>query len=186
METSIIYPFISPVPSEYEKKKKGLSLFARELLSISAEKSGLKLGNLNKNDNGAPIPDKGIYWSISHKNSFAAAVCALYPIGIDIEYITPRTTALFSRIADKEEWGIFKDISWDNFYKIFTAKEAVLKMKGEGLKGLKKSRVQEILDDTHIMMQYEKEEILVESYVACRHIAAVTIPDNCTVQWGSL
>ncbi|MCD6391278.1 MAG: hypothetical protein J7L92_04730, partial [Dehalococcoidia bacterium] len=66
-----LFPVVMPVIKvghKFSGKEKVdyLSQSAREALKLSAEKSGVRLGELLKDENGAPCPVAGNYWSLSH------------------------------------------------------------------------------------------------------------------------
>jgi len=108
--------------------------YARLALRRSAELSGAPLEGWTQDPDGRPLPNDGWHWSISHKRQWAAGVVARTPVGIDIEHVIPRRDeALFDVIADADEWAIIGERSWENFYRIWTAKEAVLKANGFGI-----------------------------------------------------
>ena len=90
-------------------------------------------GPLEKDKNGAPLPSKGTYWSLTHKSANVAAVVAPRPVGIDIEVLRPCNPNLYQRIASAEEWDLAATVSDKNFFRYWTAKEAVLKAVGKGL-----------------------------------------------------
>ena len=104
-EPTIIHPVIMAVP-EPDRRLKGrhkvtaLRRIARKALYQSARYSGFTLGTLEKAENGAPLPSNGIYWSLTHKESYVAAVTAPQPIGIDIEKNRPFTEGLYRRLAE--------------------------------------------------------------------------------------
>ena len=51
----------------------------------STNTTGITLGALEKNADGAPLPSNGCYWSLAHKSDYVTAVAADTAIGIDIE-----------------------------------------------------------------------------------------------------
>ena len=83
-----------------------LSRHARRALELSAAKSAVTLGQLTKDDRGVPQPVNGIFWSLSHKTQYVAAVVAPQPIGIDLEKIRPCSEALFRKTATDAEWAL--------------------------------------------------------------------------------
>ena len=114
-----LFPVVMPVieakhkPSGKEKVDY-LSWIAREALKVSAERSRVRLGGLLKDEKGVPCPVAGIYWSLSHKPKYVAAVVSKDKVGIDIEEMKPRAESLFARVASDEEWEL-KERSWDTF-----------------------------------------------------------------------
>jgi 4'-phosphopantetheinyl transferase len=182
----ILFPVVMPV-IDVERKPRGkekvdyLSRIAREALKVSAEKSGVKLGNLLKDEKGAPCPINGNYWSISHKPEYVAAVVSKDKVGIDIEELKPRDELLFARVADEEEWEL-KDKSWDTLFCYWTAKETVLKVIGIGIGGLKACRIISVPDESHIRLDYNGQIFLVEQLRYKNHIVSV-LRDNNQIVW---
>ena len=181
-----LFPVVMPVieaghkPSGKEKVAH-LSRIAREALKLSAEKSGVRLGELLKDERGAPHPVAGNYWSLSHKSKYVAAVVSKDKVGIDIEEMKPRPELLFAHVASDEEWEL-KGKSWDTFFRYWTAKEAVLKVIGIGISGLRTCRVVSIPDENHITLGYNGHLFLVEQLRYKNHIVSVLKDDN-EIEW---
>jgi len=181
-----LFPVVMPVieagykPSGKEKVDH-LSRSARDALKVSAEKSGVRLGELLKDEKGIPCPVAGIYWSISHKPKYVAAVVSKDKVGIDIEEIKPRPKSLFARVASDEEWEL-KDKSWDTLFRYWTAKEAILKVIGIGIGGLKICRIISVPDENHITLDYKGQSFLVEQLRYKNHIVSVLKDDNL-IEW---
>jgi 4'-phosphopantetheinyl transferase len=181
-----LFPVVMPVieagykPSGKEKVDR-LSRSAREALRLSAQKSQLKLGELLKDEKGIPCPVAGIYWSLSHKPKYVAAVVSKDKIGIDIEEMTPRAESLFARVASDEEWEL-QEKSWDTLFRYWTAKEAILKVIGIGIGGLKICRITSVPDENHITLDYEGQIFLVEQLRYKNHIVSVLKDDN-KIEW---
>jgi len=118
---------------------------ARRALIECAALCGAPSDGWEQNEGGRPLPNQGWHWSISHKHEWVAAVVAREPIGIDIESIVPRRDELlFDKVADASEWALVGSRNWENFYRIWTAKEAVLKAKGLGIGHLLECRMLDI------------------------------------------
>jgi 4'-phosphopantetheinyl transferase len=181
-----LFPVVMPVieaecrPSGKEAVDR-LSWIAREALKVSAQKSRVKLGELLKDGNGVPCPVDGIYWSLSHKPKYVAAVVSNGKVGIDIEQVKPRTESLFARVAGDGEWEL-KQKSWDTLFRYWTAKEAVLKVIGIGIGGLRTCRITSVLDDNHITLDYRGRLFLVEQLRHNNHIVSVLKGDN-EIDW---
>jgi len=181
-----LFPVVMPVieaghkPSGKEKVDH-LSQIAREALKVSAEKSRVRLGELLKDEKGVPFPVAGIYWSLSHKPNYVAAVISKDKVGIDIEEIKPRPESLFARVASDEEWEL-QERSWDTLYRYWTAKEAILKAAGIGISGLKTCRIISVPDENHITSNYKGQIFLVEQLRHKNHIVSVLKDDN-QIEW---
>jgi len=189
LSTGTIYPVILPVPERVKSFKPRdrvfyLSRHARRALEISAAKSGISLGNLSKDTNGAPLPFDGSHWSISHKREFVGGVVAPRRIGIDIERIKPCSDALFRKTAADGEWALAGKVgkSLNLFFRYWTAKEAVLKAAGTGLKDLSTCRVRHITDDLHLLIEYQNASWQIEHFFFNGHIASI-VADAGHIQW---
>jgi 4'-phosphopantetheinyl transferase len=166
-----LFPVILPVPAEvhdFKPRKRViyLSRHARRALRIAAQKSGVRLGELVKDDNGVPQSFEGIHWSISHKTRYVCGVVAPAQIGIDIERVRRFSDGLFKKTATDREWAL-ADMESDSvmaFFRYWTAKEAVLKATGVGIKDLLKCRVDHIFDDKHLQIQYDGQNWLIEHF----------------------
>jgi 4'-phosphopantetheinyl transferase len=185
----IIYPVILAVPAEVADFKprdrvKFLSRHARLALKKSACKSNVRLGELKQDENGAPLPHDGLYWSVTHKTQYVGGVVAPTPIGIDIERIRECSPGLFAKTAGDREWALAEPEknSLTTFFRYWTAKEALVKTSGSGLKDLLKCRVTRIIDDRHIQIRYMDRQWLIEHFYFDQHLAAIT-QDTYQIEW---
>lgn len=190
MPQSLLHPVILAVPEsdlalERREKVKALGRRARSALDQSARLSGLPLDllALEKGDLGAPIPQGDIHWSLSHKEWFVAAVAAPYPIGIDIEMIKPVENGLYDRIADEAEWALAGDKNSENFFRYWTAKEAVLKAVGKGMTGLNDCRVVGVAKANKVQLTFQAIPwMVIHHWVDDRHLVALTTSDD-PISW---
>jgi len=188
-----IYPVIAAVPESLREqtgrtRTRALSRYARKALALSAEASGVSLPDLPKAENGAPRPVDGYHWSITHTLCYVAGVVAPGPVGIDIETIRPRSSALLRRIADAEEWNLAgsKD-RWRCFFRFWTAKESVLKAVGIGLSDLSRCRIQKIQSDHRLMIRYQEHNWNIEHLYGDDCVASLTCGDwRVKWRWANL
>ncbi len=158
-----------------------LSCLARRAVALSASQIGVRLGELLKSPEGAPLPVGGYFWSLAHKTEYVAGVVADFPVGLDIEKIRPCAQGLYRMAADEAEWKLGGAPGDLLFFRYWTAKEAVLKSLGIGLTGLSRCRVVKIVDDHHLMLSYKFQEFNVAHFYFNGHIAAILAhPD---VRW---
>jgi 4'-phosphopantetheinyl transferase len=150
---------------------------------MSARRAGGALRRLAKGPNGAPLPADGWHWSVAHKPGYVAGVAGPGPLGIDIEPVSPRNRNLFSKIATPEEWRLGHEEEWHLFYRFWTAKEAVLKAVGMGLKGLSRCRVVAIDGPCRMTLEYDGWRWSVAQDLRDRHLAALASQD-LLVQWN--
>ena len=153
-----------------------LSRLARVAVRISARLTGLAPIGCEKDAQGVPQPSNGIYWSVAHKPEWVAGVVATVPVGIDIEKIRPQTDRLYQRIARAEEWRLGAGMAKTHlFYRVWTAKEAVLKAEGLGLRGLARCRLIAIADQDRMRLRFDQRSWTIIHYDLPAHVAALTL-----------
>ncbi|MCP3955210.1 MAG: 4'-phosphopantetheinyl transferase superfamily protein, partial [Desulfobacterales bacterium] len=146
---------------------------AREALALSAQETGIVLGALEKNDAGAPLPSNGYYWSLAHKSDYVTAVVADVPTGIDIEKVREVTPGLYRRIATEGEWDLGSENREHLFFRYWTAKEAVLKVAGTGIRELGFCRISSVVDEQLVQLDFKGELFQVRHFFHDRHVVAV-------------
>ena len=176
-----IFPVLLPVPSAIRqltgrKQVQALSRHSRRTLDLSARRAGAALGELQKNDAGAPLPSRGWYWSVSHKREIVAGVVARCPIGIDVEIQRPVSAALCRRIATPAEWSLAGGMDERVFFRFWTAKEAVLKAVGTGMKALSQCCIWALEDVHTTCVRYQDQIWRVGHHYPPPYVAAVTHP----------
>ena len=186
IRNKIIYPVILAVPDAVKEltpkeRVKFLSRHARLALKMSADRSGIRLEELQQDERHAPLPFNGTYWSITHKNEYVGGVVSPSPTGIDIEKICHRTKSLFHKTADEAEWAL-ADKSFTTFFRYWTAKEAVLKAVGIGLKDLSRCRISRVLSPHHLDVEYEGNKWRIEHNFFNNHIASI-VKNDLMIEW---
>jgi 4'-phosphopantetheinyl transferase len=184
----IIHPVILAVPNQKQQLKgkekvSFLSRHARRALEISAQKRQIQLGDLEKNENGVPLPFNGNYWSVTHKTEYVAGVIARERIGIDLEKIRPFKEALYKKAASENEWELSDTDKIALFFRYWTSKESVLKASGTGIRDLLICRITRIIDDKHLVVNYRENNWVVEHFFFNGHIASV-VKNNVDVKWA--
>ena len=82
------------------------------------------------------FPDRpDLQFSLSHSGSLSLCALADTPVGADIELVRPRSLKLPRyALSDWEyEWYESRGSRWEDFYTLWTLKEARVKCTGEGL-----------------------------------------------------
>lgn len=120
-------------------RTRDLSLRGLIALKYLAERSGVE-GELEikRGDNGKPyFKNWPYFFNISHSGDVSAAALSVEPVGIDIERVIskPSLPKIAKRFFSEAEYLRYKESgeSAEEFYRIWTAKEAVVKYKGASL-----------------------------------------------------
>lgn len=181
-----VQPVIVPIPrSERLRSAQHVALqrdHARRALQCCASLCGAPAGGWKKDEREVPQANAGFYWSISHKPLRAAAVISREPVGIDIEHVRPRQRQLHDELADTTEWSILEDRSWHAFFRLWTAKEAVLKANGLGIGAFSQCRLAGTPDERRMALTLGGVTWQVEHFERDEHITAVTCGGS-SVQW---
>lgn len=156
---------------------------ARDALRLCAQTCGAPSEGWTQREDGAPLPNGKHYWSISHKADFVVAVIAETPVGIDIERIAPRPRALHDALAGDEEWSVMGDRSWHSFFRLWTAKEAVLKANGLGIGRFGECIVVGLVDDDRLLLEFQSHTWQVRQFFHADHVAAVATEAEVVVEW---
>lgn len=95
---------------------------------------GEKAFNIKVDSFGKPyLPNENIYFNISHSGNYVVLVSDDNEIGIDIEEIREIPEGVANRCFTTDEINYLNaNYSEVNFYKIWTAKESILKAIGKG------------------------------------------------------
>ena len=103
------------------------SFFSKLLLRVMLKKEGVKNWKtieIKKGANDKPYINKDINFNISHSKNMILCVVDKNNIGVDIEEIKEVPKDIFDMIFHKNELEHYKNMSKEQFYKIWTIKEA--------------------------------------------------------------
>ncbi len=131
---------------------------------------------------GAPLVNNGWHWSVAHTRRYAVGVVSRHPVGVDIEALAPRRETLWEALADGSEWTLLGGRSWPGFFRLWTAKEAVVKSAGLGLGVLGECRLAHGGKTDRMAVCFRGETHPVDHYAFDGHLAAVTA-DSQQVEW---
>ena len=186
--TPAIYPVILAVPADQHglpprQRVRFLSRHAREALKVSAQRLGIELGALQKDPRGAPLPFEDHFWSLTHKPKYVGAAVAPAVVGIDLEQVRPCSAGLFEKTASESEWELAAgEDSLQTFFRYWTAKEAVLKTGGEGIKDLSRCRIVRIDSGSRLRVDYAGRIWPVDQFFFDGHVASVA-NSGFRVEW---
>lgn len=168
----------------FRQQAEYLGIKARDAASLSAELSGFgPFSSFPKNNEGVPESVNGLYWGVSHKTEIVAGAVSGRPVGIDVEVFRNVSDRLLARVSTVTERAMFDEYCWqepyDTFFKIWTAKEAVLKFSGAGLSGLGSCRIKKVVSVNCLTVEYQDSAYPVCLFVSGRYIvSAVSLPEK--------
>lgn len=90
---------------------------------------------IRREKSGKPTADEG-YFSISHSSSLVVCAVSDKPVGVDVECIRKPLLRVAQRYFTEEEQKLLQEDD-SQFWLVWTGKEALCKLSGEGLAGLK-------------------------------------------------
>lgn len=108
------------------------------LASLLLEKRGVQpLPPIARTERGKPyFPDRPhFHFSVSHSGGLALCALGESPMGADIERVRERSGGLPRYALDDREYAWFqgRGSRWEDFYTLWTLKEARVKCTGEGI-----------------------------------------------------
>ena len=173
-------PVLAPTAGQEDslpvrERVRNQSLSARDAVRRSSELSGLAIRHLDKNDRDVPLPDDGVYWSLSHTRRMVAGVVAPGPVGIDLEGPRDVRPELSRRVLDAAEATLLGGRDAERFLRAWTAKEAVLKCLGVGIAGLSHCRVTGLAPDGGIHLEFKTVPYAVHTTAVGDHLAALCV-----------
>lgn len=183
-----LYPVILRVPPADQRPRGraqvlALAQLARQAVARSARRSGLVLPALEKNRQGVPLASAGVFWSLTHKPLYVGGVVASARVGIDLEPLRTVDEKLTQRIGCDAEWEALGGRTPERFFRLWTAKEAVLKAVGVGMTGLSRCRLQQAGEsENDCLLRYEDQLWPVTHLTFDGHIAAIT-GSRSEVRW---
>ncbi len=120
---------------------------AYELLAelLEREKGIEALPRILRQRGGKPyFEDYGnLHFSLSHSGSLSLCTLGEAPVGADIELVRPRSKGLPRYALSDKEYGWYLEGGerWEDFYTLWTLKEARVKCTGEGIFGQAPRRI---------------------------------------------
>lgn len=194
----LIRPVVMEVPRASqqlrgEQRVQDLDLRAMDAAAMSAMSSGHAVPRFEWAKE-QPVPSRGVYWSMDHKPTMVAGVTSIEPVSIDVEAIRPRADYQIAGALNNEELEILGGDAVHAYFCAWVAKEAVLKLRGIGLKGLSGARITQAWSD-HAMVSLHGIEHPVSFAFFSGHVAAVTgrpelvdwsfVPENSPAEFSA-
>lgn len=192
---NVLHAVIRPTPGQSPEhpsrdRVRHQKVAAREALGEAATRQGIRFASLDRDEHGAPLPVGGHHWSITHTSAYVAGAASVWPLGIDIERLRTPSTDVIAAAASEGEISMVRErfdvCEVEAFTRIWSAKEALLKLTGEGLAGLSKCTIGHTnMTDSRpgLWIRHEREQHFVHQMYRDDHIASVTCGQVQQVQW---
>ncbi len=178
----VILAVASDAPHRTPERIQAQREAARKALRESARLSGAPEAGWQQDASRVPLANQGFHWSISHKREWVAAVVSREPVGIDVEHVIPKKEALYAELATAEEWRLLGERDWPAFFRVWTAKEAVLKANGVGIAQLLNCHVVKLMSAYNMTVHYKEDDWTVEQFFRDDHVFAVATNGH-TIDW---
>ena len=140
-DLALTYNLLSKEQQEYinglNPLKKDQSLAVRCLLSFLLKEMNLAVSieNLSATNSGKPfLSDSNIFISLTHSKEYVGCAVSDKPVGIDIEQIKDVKDGVIERVCSKDEISYLAKSGKDEFFTLWTLKEAYIKAATETLK----------------------------------------------------
>lgn len=81
-------------------------------------------------------------FNLSHSGRCAVCLFGEFPVGVDVERVVPRSRALLRCLSEAERRAVSEsDDPLSAFYRFWTAKESVCKLRGEGISRIRRIEI---------------------------------------------
>ena len=155
---------IKSVLGEKNSSKRMLSLLGWQLLAENLPNKAL-LAEVQFEEKGKPfIPNSSVYFNVSNTKGLVVLAMHNNPVGIDVERLREPKEAIYSRVFCPEE--VRSIACSEDFTRLWTRKEAVVKLFGGGLSmGLNSFSV--LSDEFEVFGKRVKiEPVLIDGFIA--------------------
>lgn len=129
-----------------------------------------------RNEEGAPLPLEGWFWSLSHTRGLVCSTLAPHPVGIDVEWLERRRwkhTRDYFEGAAPEELDRVGGADTLAVLTLWAAKESVLKRAGIGLSDLAHCPLVARTDDDRFLFEHRGQRVIVQRLVFGQHVIAL-------------
>lgn len=137
----------------------------------------------DKSVNGKPFlkNHSNLHFNISHSGNFIVCAFSNNLVGIDIELLRDIDTAISSHYLNDREINSFHPVNNNSFFKLWTAKESILKLTGEGFRANPKD-VDIIEEDNKYFAHYKNRIFCLHSHFIENHFISIASIDNSKIR----
>ncbi|MDF1836493.1 MAG: 4'-phosphopantetheinyl transferase superfamily protein [Planctomycetota bacterium] len=175
--------FEAPEPISTRELATAKSQAASRLLTRAMEQLGLQPWIPEKDSRGKPQPRDGWHVSKSHCEDCVAVALARVPLGVDVEPIRLARVAGWDRVIDDTERGFLGSVDALTFTRLWTAKEAALKISGQGIAELSQCRVMAPIESDCLRLRHGELERQAVQHITKDHVISVCSPGSDRISW---
>ncbi len=156
---------------------------ASELLSKAMRHLDLEPWTPAKDSRGKPEPRDGWHVSKSHCEDCLAVALGPTALGVDVEPIRLARVAGWDRVIDGNEREHLGQVDALSFTRLWTAKEAALKVSGQGIAELSMCRVMAPIEPNCLRLRHGDLDRLAHQHITKDHVISVCSPGSERISW---
>lgn len=200
VHTYYVYAPLLPDPSEYPEVLSGLdearkaktlrylhvqarklSFGAGALLRYALKKHGIADAEIFTDENGKPYTS-GLFFNLSHSHDYVVCSVSTKPVGCDVEKISEGHLRIAERyFCDSETEYIFsfpEEKRSGEFFRLWTVKEAYMKLTGEGMRLSLHSFSVDLGDEITVTREGIKTDCFIKEYDLSGYRLSVCAKEN--------
>ncbi len=179
----LIAPFEAPDGLETRGVAAAKSRAAQALLEQAMLRLDITPWVPEKDSRGMPLPRDGWYVSKSHCSDMLAVAIARCPLGVDVEPIRLARVSGWHRVINETENALLGEVNALSFTRLWTAKEAVLKISGQGIGDLSKCRLTEPVESDCLHLTHGALSRRALQRITDEHVISVCSSESSEVTW---
>lgn len=156
---------------------------AQELLEQAMVRLDLTPWVPDKDSRGKPLPRDGWYVSKTHCRDCLAVAIARDPLGVDVEPIRLARVAGWHRVINESENALLGEVNALTFTRLWTAKEAALKISGQGIADLSKCRLTGSVEPDCLHLTHGQLSRRAQQHITEHHVISVCSSGSQEVSW---
>ena len=183
----LMEPFEAPGDMPTRDLAAAKSRAAASLLRQAMQQLQLTPWVPEKDSRGMPLPRDGWYVSKSHCEDCVAVAVARSPLGVDVEPIRLARVATWDRVVNAAEQGFLGQVDALSFTRLWTAKEAALKISGQGIAELSQCRVVAPIEPDCLQLRHGDLQRTALQHITKNHVISICCPgaDGISWKWSS-